>query len=170
MIDIRDETEFEHAQQRETNIDVLLEEYRASFSELFGSEPSPTPSATVLADDTEDGDAIDSESDTSGSNDDEPEPARAMAAKCRYLFGLFLSLANALAISLFARWHSADPITDSKGYVAHRGNLMADDDVMIVDCGATKHCIPDASKLSKVTDPNPRHAVKIGDGKRLDVS
>ena len=43
-------------------------------------------------------------------------------------------------------------------------------DVMIVDCGATKHCIPDASKLSKVTDPNPRHAVKVGNGDRLEVS
>jgi hypothetical protein len=47
---------------------------------------------------------------------------------------------------------------------------MTDNDIMIVDCGTTKHCIPDASELSKVTDPNPRHAVKVGNGKRLDVS
>ena len=56
FIDIRDETEFEHAQQRETNIDVLLEEYRASIDALFGYEPSPTPSATVLAANAEDDD------------------------------------------------------------------------------------------------------------------
>ena len=54
--------------------------------------------------------------------------------------------------------------------MATKGTLMTDDDVMIVDCGATKHCIPDASKLSKATDPNPRHAVKVGNGERLDVS
>ena len=46
---------------------------------------------------------------------------------------------------------------------------MTGDDVMIVDCGATKHCIPDASKLTNVTDPNPRHAVKVGHGERLEV-
>ena len=34
----------------------------------------------------------------------------------------------------------------------------------------SKHCIPDASKLSEVTDPDPRHAVKVGDGNRLDIS
>ena len=33
LIDIRDETEFKHVQQRETDIDVLLEEYRASLRE-----------------------------------------------------------------------------------------------------------------------------------------
>ena len=47
---------------------------------------------------------------------------------------------------------------------------MTSDDVMIVDCGATKHCIPVASTLSKVTDANPMHAVRVGDGKRLHVS
>ena len=95
---------------------------------------------------------------------------RPPAVTLGFFTGICLSLANALAFSLFARWLSADHATDSKGYVAHKGNLMADDDVMIVDCGATKHCIPDASKLSKVTDRNPRHAVKVGDGNRLDVS
>jgi hypothetical protein len=47
---------------------------------------------------------------------------------------------------------------------------MASHDVMIFDCHATKHCTPDASKLSKVTDANPRHAVRVGDGERLDFS
>ena len=44
---------------------------------------------------------------------------------------------------------------------------MTGDDVMIADCGATKHCIPDATKLSKITDAQ-------GEGwrrqARLDVS
>ena len=32
------------------------------------------------------------------------------------------------------------------------------------------HCIPDASKLSKVTHPDPKHAVKVGNGERLMVT
>ena len=41
LIDLRDEAEFEHAQeQRKTGVDVLLEEYRASLNALFGYEPS----------------------------------------------------------------------------------------------------------------------------------
>ena len=47
---------------------------------------------------------------------------------------------------------------------------MTSDNVMIVDCGATKHCIPDATKLSKVADAKSLHAVRVGDGKRLPVS
>ena len=66
-----------------------------------------------------------------------------MEVTCRYFLdfftSIFPSLANALAFSLFARWFSADHATDSKGYLAHKGNLMADDDVTIVDCGATQH-------------------------------
>jgi hypothetical protein len=47
---------------------------------------------------------------------------------------------------------------------------MASDDIMIVNCADTKHCVPDAPELPKVTDSNPKHAVKVGDGMRLDVS
>ena len=53
----RDEVGFKHAQgQRDTDLDALLEEYRSSLSMLFGSEPSLTPSAMVLAANTEDDD------------------------------------------------------------------------------------------------------------------
>ena len=95
-----------------------------------------------------------------------------MEATCCYLlraFACLLSLvANALAFTAQRRY--ADQVATSKGYMASKGKLITDDDVTIVDCGATKHCIPGASKLSKVTDPNPRHAVKVGNGDRLEVS
>ena len=102
-----------------------------------------------------DGDATDIESDTSGSDDDEPEPKLGMLeATCYYLLSAFACLlslvANALAFTAQRRY--ADHVATSKGYMACKGNLMAGGDVMIVDCGATKHCIPDASKLSKVTE------------------
>ena len=40
----------------------------------------------------------------------------------------------------------------------------------IVDCGATKHCTPQLSDLAQVTDPNPRRAIRVGNGKLLPVT
>ena len=109
LTDFLDEAEHELELLREADVDALLEDYRASQRELLGCVPLPTPSATALADGTEDGDAIDSESDTSGSDDDEPEPTQGMEAACLNLLGFLTSLlfllAGALADSLFARWY-----------------------------------------------------------------
>jgi len=41
---------------------------------------------------------------------------------------------------------------------------------LIVDCGATKHCIYDEKELSTITDPNPRRHVTVGNGTRMPVS
>ena len=40
----------------------------------------------------------------------------------------------------------------------------------IVDCGATKHCTPHLSDLAQVTNPNPRRAIRVGNGKLLPVT
>ena len=135
--------------------------------------PLTPPSATARAIDTDLCNANSIESDTSDySEDDEPEPEQSMlTATYYYLLGAIaclLSLA-ADALTFAAQRRYADHLATSNGYMASKGNLMTGDDVMIVDCGATKHCIPDASKLTKVTDPNPRHAVKVGHGERLEV-
>ena len=59
----------------------------------------------------------------------------------------------------------------SESYAARKTNLMTGDDIMIVNCGDAKHCVPDAPELSKVTESNlAEHAMKVGDGMRLDVS
>ena len=42
---------------------------------------------------------------------------------------------------------------------------------LVVDCGATKHCLPHEACLLRVTDRNPAHGgVRIGSGKLLPVS
>ena len=56
FVAIRDVTKSEHAQQQETDTDILLEECPASLHELLGSKPSSMPGATVLAANTEDHD------------------------------------------------------------------------------------------------------------------
>ena len=86
LIDFPDDIDHEIEQLSEADMDSFLEAYRASQDELLGRVPLPTPSATALADDTKDGDALDPESDTSGSDDDEPEPKQGiLEATCRYL-------------------------------------------------------------------------------------
>ena len=119
---------------------------------LSGSKPSPATSATALVDDAKDDDAIDPETITS---------------------------------PLFAQWPSAEPTAGAantrsgtalggsklvngkwrfnESYVARKTNLMTSDNIMNVNCGDTKDCVPDAPELLKVTDSNPDHAVKVGD-------
>jgi hypothetical protein len=65
-----------------------------------------------------------------------------------------------------------EPTTDEVTFIlpAQTAGLMTGDDTMIVDCGATKHCIPDASRLYTITDSSPKHKVRIGNGKKLDVT
>ena len=80
-----------------------------------------------------------------------PVQGMASATYC-YLLGTIACLMSLVAdaLTFAAERRYADYVTTSNGYMATKGELMTGDDVMIVDCGATKHCIPDASKLSKL--------------------
>ena len=155
----------------ESEMESMLLRYRDSQDELLGRVPLPAPSEVASMDDIDLYDTI-IEDDASSSEDDEEEPACGIfSATYCYILGVLAGVLKLGADALYfaAQQRYTAHVTTSNGYMASK-KLMVRDDMMIVDCGATKHCVPNASELSKVTDPDPRHAVKVGNGERLEVT
>ena len=72
------------------------------------------------------------------------------------------------ALTVFAtaaRW--ASKLTGANMGLFYNGATNTD---MIVDCGSTKHCVPDERSLWTIDDENPTGTVRVGNGKTLKVT
>ena len=77
-----------------------------------------------------------------------------------------------ISIVLLGFSYFADSPIVHVDYVNVASNVMFGGDVnsMIIDCGATAHCVADPSLLTLVTDPNPNRKVRVGNGAPLNVT
>ena len=95
------------------------------------------------------------------------EGAAPMRRRRRSLLVLIVLAFTMLAATLFSgvgsMHDSMFPVVSSVYSNSRKSDL-------IVDCGATKHCIFDEKELTTITDANPRHYVTVGNGTRMRVS
>ena len=123
---------------------AYLEAYRVAQDDLFGRvQLSSRPQLRPIQDDTI-SDGASSDTDCSSSDVlpyDAELPGLRNWLHLYFLFS-FSCFLGAMEFVLAYMSGNKDEASVSSSYMATKWARLTDDDTMIVDCGATKHCIP----------------------------